>query len=161
AGAAAGVVDAALVRFEHLDEEPDHVAGSVELAAALALAAGELGEEVLVDAAEHVVAVISGFGQGDVAEEVDELAEAQGAEWGPGVVLGEDAFEGRVLLLGGDHGVVDALADVGLLGVGLQVGPAGALGYPEDGFGEVAVAVLRGGLRVSPGSRRAWPRIGR
>ena len=51
ARAAAGVVDAALVGRQHLDQHPDHAAGRVELAALLALGAGELGEEVLVDPA--------------------------------------------------------------------------------------------------------------
>ena len=55
AGAAAGVVDAALVRREHLDQHADDAAGRVELAALLALGAGELAEEVLVDAAEDVL----------------------------------------------------------------------------------------------------------
>ena len=56
ARAAAGVVDAALERLDHLDQQLDHAARRVELAAALALGAGEAPEEVLVDAAEHVLA---------------------------------------------------------------------------------------------------------
>ena len=58
AGAAAGVVDAALVGREHLDQHADDARGRVELAAVLALGAGELGEEVLVDAAEHVLGAV-------------------------------------------------------------------------------------------------------
>ena len=56
AGAAAGIVDAALVRREHLDQQAHDAARRVELAAVLALGAGELGEEVFVDAAEDVLA---------------------------------------------------------------------------------------------------------
>ena len=59
AGAAAGVVDAALVGLEHLDQQLDHAARRVELAALLALGAGELREEVLVDAAEESLARVS------------------------------------------------------------------------------------------------------
>jgi hypothetical protein len=55
AGAAARVVDAALVGREHLDEDADDAGRGVELAGALALGAGEAGEEVLVDAAERVL----------------------------------------------------------------------------------------------------------
>ena len=53
-GAAAGVVDAAFVGFEHLDEQPDDAAGGVELAAFSSLGEGELLEEVLVDPAKDV-----------------------------------------------------------------------------------------------------------
>ena len=56
------IKNSALVRFEHFDEEFDDVAGGVEFAAAFAFAAGEFGEEVFVDAAEDVVAVVGGFG---------------------------------------------------------------------------------------------------
>src|SRR3990172_5553020 len=54
ARAAARVVHAALVRGEHLDQHAHHMGRGVELAALLALGAGELGEEVLVDATEDV-----------------------------------------------------------------------------------------------------------
>ena len=93
ARAAAGVVDAALVRREHLDEDPDDVRRRVELAALLALGARELGEEVLVDAAERVLRAVGGGAERDVAHEVDELAEARLVEAGPGVVLGQHALE--------------------------------------------------------------------
>ena len=58
AGAAAGVVNAALVGGEHLDQQPDDADGGVELAAVLAFGAGELGEEILVDAAEQVLGAV-------------------------------------------------------------------------------------------------------
>ena len=51
---AARVVDAAAGRLQHLDEHPDDAGGRVELAAALALGAGELLQEVLVDLAQQV-----------------------------------------------------------------------------------------------------------
>jgi hypothetical protein len=54
AGAAGGVVDAALVGGEHLDEETHDAGRGVELAAVLALGAGEAGEEILVNATEEV-----------------------------------------------------------------------------------------------------------
>ena len=69
--AAAGIVDAPLVGFEHLDEEPHDAARREELAAELALGLGELAEEVLVDAAERV----AGFGattlEADVGDQID------------------------------------------------------------------------------------------
>ena len=76
AGAAAGIVDAAFVGREHLDEEPHDAVRGVELAAVLALGAGELGEEVFVDAAEDVLgAVLPSSPSADGADEVDEFAE--------------------------------------------------------------------------------------
>ncbi len=54
AGAAAGVVDAAFVGREHLDKAAHDAGRGVELAAVLALGAGEAGEEILIHAAEDV-----------------------------------------------------------------------------------------------------------
>ena len=140
--AAAGVVDAALVRGEHLDEHADDAARRVELAALLALGARELGEEVLVDAAEGVLRPVGRGAEGDVRHEVDELAEARLVEPGAGVVLGQDALERRVVALDGGHRVVDERADRRLRGGGLEVRPAGLLGHPEDAGGAVLVGVL-------------------
>jgi hypothetical protein len=49
-----------------------------------------------------------------------------------GVFLGEHAFEEGLSRSMASHGVVDRLADGGLLGFGLEVRPAGFLGHPED-----------------------------
>ena len=87
AGAAAGVEDAALVRREHLDQQPDDAAGRVELAALLAFGAGELREEVLVDAAQDVLGAVLLVAQADVADQVDELAEALLVQPRAGVIL--------------------------------------------------------------------------
>jgi hypothetical protein len=54
AGAAAGVVHLAVVGGEHGDQGLDDAGGGVELAALLALGAGELAEEVFVHLAQHV-----------------------------------------------------------------------------------------------------------
>ena len=56
ARAAARVIDAALVRFQHFHQHAHDRAGRVELAAALALRAGEAAEEIFIDAAEQVLA---------------------------------------------------------------------------------------------------------
>ena len=147
AGAAAGVVDAALVGGEHLDQAAHDAGRGVELAAVLALGAGEAGEEVFVDAAEQIdgavgLLALAGGGEADGGDEVDQFAEAVLVEAGAGVVLGQDAFEARVVALDGDHGVVHDLADGGLLGAGLEVGPAGFGGHPEDVLGLVFVRVF-------------------
>ena len=147
AGAAGGVVDAALVGGKHLDEAAHDAGRRVELAAVLALGAGEAGEEILVNAAEQIDGAVgllafAGGGEFDGGDDVDELTEALFVETGAGVVLGEDAFEARVVALDGDHGVVHDLADGGLLGAGLEVGPAGIGGHPEDVLGFVFVRVF-------------------
>src|SRR3989442_3524337 len=116
ARAAAGVVHAPLVGFNHLDEQPDNAPGRVELAALLALRAGELAKEVLVDAPEDVLGPAVLVSQPNGRDQVDQLTESLFVECRAGVVLRENAFERRVLLLDGDHGVVDDLADGGLLG---------------------------------------------
>jgi hypothetical protein len=122
--AAAGVVNAAAVGLEHLDKKLHHAARGVELAALLALGAGELREKVFVHTTEHVLGAAFLIADFDVADEVDQLAEAGFVERGAGVVLGQHALEGRVVAFDGGHGVVHQLADGGLLGLGFEVRPA-------------------------------------
>ena len=141
-GAAGGVVDASLVRGDHLDEEADDTGGGVELTAVLALGTGKLGEEVLEDSSEEVLGAAGGICELDGADDVDELAEAILVEVGAAVVLVQGALEAGVVPFEGDHGVVDELADGGELRIGLEEGPAGLFRDPEDIGGEVLVLVL-------------------
>jgi hypothetical protein len=80
--------------------------------------------------------------QRDARDKVDEFAQHDGVERGAAVVLGQDALERGVDLLDGDHRFVDQASDGGLLGIGLQMRPAGFLRNPEDVLGEVFVGVL-------------------
>ena len=75
-GATAGIVHPAVVGLEHLDQELNHAARCVELAALLALSTGELRQEVLVDPAEHVLGATRVVADGDVTNLVDKLAES-------------------------------------------------------------------------------------
>ena len=77
AGPAARVVDPAGVWLQNLDQESDHDGRRIELAAALALSAGEFLQEVLVDLAEDVAGgLVAVAGEAGVADEVDQFAEA-------------------------------------------------------------------------------------
>ncbi|GIV04128.1 MAG: hypothetical protein KatS3mg015_2958 [Fimbriimonadales bacterium] len=68
-----------------------------------------------------------------------------------GIVLRQHALERRVVALDGEHGLIDDLADGGLLGVGLEVRPAGFLGHPEDVDSPVLVRVFRVGAALAVG----------
>ena len=59
------------VGFEHFDQAAHHATWRVELAAVLALGAGELGEEVFVNAAEDVLRAVGGVAEADGADEVN------------------------------------------------------------------------------------------
>ena len=85
---------------------------------------------------------LAGGGEFDGGDDVDEFAEALFVEAGAGVVLGEDAFEARVVALEGDHGVIHGLADGGKFGRPLEVGPTGLGGHPKDVLGLVFVGVF-------------------
>ncbi len=76
-----GVVDAALVGLEHLDDERDDRLGREVLAALFALGEGELAEEVFVDVAEDVLGVQVGVLEGDRGDQVDQAAEIAGSSW--------------------------------------------------------------------------------
>jgi hypothetical protein len=62
AGAARGIEDAAVVRLQDFHDQFDDGGGRVEFAALLALAHGELAEEVFVDQTEGVAALVHGDG---------------------------------------------------------------------------------------------------
>src|SRR5450759_5136183 len=157
ARAAAGVVDATLERLDHLDQQLDHAARRVELAAALALGAGEAPEEVLVDAAEQVLAAALRVAHGDGADEVDELTGLLLGDGRACIVLARHALEARVVALDRHHGVVDELADLGLLGARLKMRPAGFTGHPENVLGEVLVAVFGVDAGLSGAAGRKAP----
>jgi hypothetical protein len=142
ARAAAGVVDPTAVGLDHLDEQVDHAVGRQELAPLAALGERELLEEVLVDAAEHVLGAGFLVADLDVADHVDQLAEARLVERRAGVVLGQYALEHGIVALDAGHGVVHEPADGGLLRLGLQVRPARFGRHPEDAQGAVLVGVL-------------------
>ena len=141
-GAAAGIVDATAIGLDHLDQELDHAAWRVEFAALLAFGARELGEKVLVDAAEHVLGAGLLVTDTDVADQIDELAKARLVERGPGVVLGQHALECRVVALDAGHRVVHEPADGGLAGLPFQVPPARLGRHPEDRERAVLVRIL-------------------
>ena len=145
AGAAARVIDPALVRGQHLDQHTDHAAGRVELAALLALGAGELGKEIFIDATQDVPGAVFLVAQADVADQINELAEPLLVEARVGIVLGKHALERGVVTLDGEHGVVDDLADSRLLGFGFELGPARLSGHPKYVDGPVLIGVFRVG----------------
>src|SRR5665648_381275 len=141
--AAAGVVHPTVVRLDHLHEQLDDRARGVELPALLALGAGELGEEVLVDPAELVPGTRVLVADRDVADEVDELPEALLVEGLAGVLLGEHVLERRVRALDVGHRVVDDPPDLGLTRLLLEPRPTRVLRHPEDVYRAVLVEVLR------------------
>ena len=92
--------------------------------------------------------------QADGGDQVDQFAQALLVERRPGVVLGQNALEPGVVALDGNHRVVDDLADGRLLGLALQVRPAGLLRHPEDVLGAVFVGIFGvGPLALSASSR--------
>ena len=95
----------------------------------------------------------SAIAQADGADQVDQFAQPLLVERRPGVVLGQDAFEPGVVALDGDHRLIDQLADGRLLGLVLEMRPAGLLRHPEDVFGPVFVGVFGIGPFVLGGQK--------
>ena len=119
--------------------------GREVLAALGALGDRELAEEVLVDLAEGVAL--------DVAEDgVDRAQQADQRVVGQRLVgPGQDALQGRVLLLDRGHRVVDGLAEVVALLQLQEVREPGLLGQVEDALGLVV------GLADLPAACAACP----
>lgn len=141
AGAAAGVVDAPVVRLQDLHERFHDAGGREELAALLALLLGEHGEAVFVGAAEDVAGVAVLL-HADIREEVDHVTEAALVELGAGERFREDALQARILLFDREHGAVDDLADLGRVGGVRDALPAGFLRHEKDVLLRVGVRIL-------------------
>ncbi len=153
AGTAAGIVDAAFIGFQHFHQTAHHAARRVELAAVLALGAGEAGKEILVDAAEQIdrtmrLGAAAGGGEFDGGDYIDQLAQALLIQSRARVVLGQHALEPRVDALNGDHRIVDPATDAGHARAGLQVRPARIGRHPENVLGQILVRILRIGAGV-------------
>jgi hypothetical protein len=78
----------------------------------------------------------------DVAQQVNQLAEAGFIERGARVILGQHALEGGVIALDGCHRRVHRLTDVRLAGLCLQARPARLGRHPEDVVRTVFVSVF-------------------
>ena len=131
AGAAARIINLAFVGLDHFGDEIDDALGGVELAPELALGGGEFAEEVFIDPADGVLfLVLDGV---DVVDGIDEGGELAAIEPEAGeVVVGQGALERGIALLDVGEGGVDLEGDVALLGLLLDVGPAGRLRQVED-----------------------------
>ena len=100
---------------------------NAESGEAMTLAAGTAARTVryaVEPLSEADVYVDRGFiwqrtSEGDVADQVDDLAETLLVETRPGVVLREHVLQRRVVALDRDHRVIDQFADGRLLGLGL------------------------------------------
>ena len=131
AGAARGVENAAVKRFDDFGEQLDDAARRVELAAALALGHGEGTEEIFVDATKGVV-VERGRNLRDFLQQFFEQGAGEQVEG-----FGQHAGELRVVLLDLAHRGVDFGADVGDLGQRQQKVKARLGREVEDAFGVI------------------------
>lgn len=108
-----------------------------------------------IDAAEYVLRARRLKANLDVADEVNELAEALFVERRTGIILGQHALQGKFFALDRGHGLVYELPDGGLLSLSLQVRPARFSRHPEDVLRAVFVWVFRsctlGAFRLEPG----------
>ncbi|MCY1296253.1 hypothetical protein D9M70_456280 [compost metagenome] len=144
--AAAGVVNLAVVRVEHRHQGFDDAGRGVELPALFAFGAGELAEEVFVDLAEQVAGLAGVVTETDGGDQIHQLAELAVRQLGAGIALVEDVFQLGVFRLDGGQGLVDALADIHLLGGGANRLPACRFRHPEHVDLTVVVAVFQLGI---------------
>ena len=107
AGAAGGVEHDAVVRLDDVDDGLHERGRREELAVVVRLLDGELGQEVFVDAAEHVAGGVLDL---LAVEEAHQVFEDLGLE--DAVVLGQHALERLEVGLDGRHGVGDELGQV-------------------------------------------------
>src|ERR1017187_6062951 len=149
---ARGAEDAPVIRLDNLGEEADDAAGRVELAAAWALAHGELAEKVFVDAPEGVV-VHRGGNFGDFLEQF--LEEGAGEEV---VGFGPDAGGLRGVRFDVAHGGIDLGADILGFGTVEQVIEPRLGGQVEYALGVIGDRVIH--ARTAPGGHTGLLQVG-
>ena len=116
---AARVVHPSFVRFQHLHQQLHDTPGGVELAAALAFRAGELRQEVFVNAPQHVSGAGIRVAYLDVADQIDQFTQAALVERWARVILRQHISQALVVALDGHHRIVHGLADGRLFREGL------------------------------------------
>ena len=116
------VEDVTVVGFDDLHDQLDERGGGEKLAAAMALAEGELAQEIFVDLAEGVAFDIHGNG----IENLEQFKEHTVFEAVVG--LGEHAAQVLVFGLDGGHGIIDFLTHIGAFGLVEQGRKAGRFG---------------------------------
>ncbi len=121
ARAAAGVVDAALVGREHLNQHAHHARGRAKLAAALACGAGEAGEKIFIDAGQGVLGAVGGMAKGDIADQINDLSKSYLVEAYSPEVFRQHGLEGGVVALDRGHRIVDQRANGRLRSVRLEI----------------------------------------
>ena len=136
------------MRGQHGHQGFDNAGGGVELAAFFAFGAGKLAKKVFIDLAQHVARLAGAVAKADGGYQIDQFAQLAIGQLGAGVALVQNAFELGVLQLDQRQRVVNAFANVGLLGARAQVFPAGTFGHPEHVVGGVVVAVFEFGGNI-------------
>jgi len=128
---AAGIVDLALVRLDHLRDEVNHALGCIELAPKLALCGGKLAQEIFIDPANHVLFLI--LHRVDIVDRINQGRELTAIQAQAGeIVVRQRTLERGIALLHRRQGRVDLDRDIVLLGVLLNIAPAGSLRQVED-----------------------------
>ncbi len=118
--ATAGVVHAALIRRQHLDQQLHYRLRRVKLAAPLAFSRGEHAQKILVHAAQNILATAGLVAEANRPDQVDQFAKAPFIERRSRVIFRQDALDLRVGTLDRRHRLVDQRANVGLPGICLQ-----------------------------------------
>ncbi len=118
--ATAGVVHAALIRRQHLDQQLHYRLRRVKLAAPLAFSRGKHAQKILVHTAQNILATAGLVAEANRPDQVDQFAEAPFIERRSRVIFRQDALDLRVGTLDRRHRLVDQRANVGLPGICLQ-----------------------------------------
>ncbi len=107
-----------------------------------------MGEKVFINTTKNVFGAAFFISEADIADKVDELAEALFVESWAGVIFGKDILERWVVAFDRLHGIIHEAANGGLNSTILEKRPAGLERHPED----IESAVLVWVLRVGAGS---------
>src|SRR5450755_3547419 len=124
ARSAGWVVNAPLIRLDHLDHQPDYRAGGEKLAPQLALGGSKLSEEILVDSAENILLLRLLGANRDRGDLINEPAKSLRRDSSSRIIPRQFALELRIVLFDGIHRVIDELAYIWYLALCLYLRPA-------------------------------------
>ncbi len=131
ARAAGRVEDRSVIGLDHIDDGLDQRGRCEELAVVMGLLDRELGQEVFIDAPEHVP---GGLLDPFAVEQAHEIFQDHGFK--DAVVLGQDALEGLEIGLDGVHGLGDQPGKITAGGFFHDGVVTGLLGQPQGAPGD-------------------------
>ena len=141
AGSAAGIIYAALIWFQHLNQGTYYAGRRKEFSAALAFLLSKHRKTILISTAQDIflTAVLDHL---NICEKIHDIAEPALIQFRTGKVLRQYILQTFVFFLDGTHGVINHSSDFRRMGFRCNFTPSRPSRYKEDTFRSILINIL-------------------